>query len=289
MGVGTDDEDNSRVIEGPDRTADPPRYFGETEQDGVSGKTTSELQTPTDYTGIYDTWDDDPDLDLDNADEDNDHGTGQDAPWYFGENDEYPVLKIDVDRDGDVDQDDYDDQQPGPANQRPTVSISIPVTQPVDGGTRVTPTVTADDPDGSIASYAWSATGGTFANDNVATRNATWIAPDEQATEQTYTLTLRVTDDGGKSDSATVDIRVIKANVLPTVSIQVVTQPVAGGAKSPSKRRPTDPDGTIASYDWNAPKLQSALARLWMTGPGCCHLDRRRPSRRTRRTYRLTG
>ena len=146
VGAGTDDENNTRVLEGPDRTADPPRYFGETEQDGVSGKTTSELQTPTDYTGIYDTWDDDPDLDLDNADGDNDHATGtKEAPWYFGENDEYPVLKIDVDRDGDVDQDDYDDQQPGPANQRPTVSISIPlsVTQPVDGGTRVTPTVTA--------------------------------------------------------------------------------------------------------------------------------------------------
>ena len=60
MGVGTDDEDNTRVLEGPDRTADPPRYFGETEQDGVSGKTTSELQTPMAYTGIYDTWDDEP-------------------------------------------------------------------------------------------------------------------------------------------------------------------------------------------------------------------------------------
>ena len=251
VGVGTDDEDNSRVIEGPDRTADPPRYFGETEQDGVGGKTTSELQTPTDYTGIYDTWDNDPDLDLDNADGDNDHATGKDAPWYFGENDEYPVLKIDVDRDGDVDQDDYDDQQPGPPNQRPTVSIGIPVTQPVDGGTRVTPTVTASDPDGSISSYAWSATGGTFAN--AATRNATWTAPAEQPTEQTYRLTLRVTDDGGATASATVDIRVRAANMLPTVSIQPVTQEVAGGANVTFNATADDTDGTIASYDWNAP------------------------------------
>ena len=171
VGAGTDDENNNRVID-PRNYQVSPIQFGETEQDGVSGKTTSELQTPTDYTGIYEAWDDDPDLDLDNADGDNDHATGKDAPWYFGENDEYPVLKIDVDRDGDVDQDDYDDQQPGPPNQRPTVSIGIPVTQPVDGGTRVTPTVTASDPDGSISSYAWSATGGTFAN--AATRNATW-------------------------------------------------------------------------------------------------------------------
>ena len=252
VGVGTDDENNSRVIEGPDRTADPPRYFGETEQDGVSGKTTSELQTPTGYTGIYAEWDEDPDLDLDNADGDNDHATGtKEAPWYFGENDEYPVLKIDVDRDGDVDQHDYDDQQPGPPNQRPTVSIGIPVTQPVDGGTRVTPTVTASDPDGSISSYAWSATGGTFAN--AATRNATWTAPAEQPTEQTYRLTLRVTDDGGATASATVDIRVRAANMLPTVSIQPVTQEVAGGANVTFNATATDDDGTIASYDWNAP------------------------------------
>ena len=75
VGVGTDDENNNRVIDPQDLNARP-IVFGETEQDGVSGKTTSELQTPTDYTGIYATWDDDPDLDLDNADGDNDHDDG---------------------------------------------------------------------------------------------------------------------------------------------------------------------------------------------------------------------
>ena len=42
------------------------------------GKTTSELQTPTGYTGIYSAWDD----------------TDGDA-WDFGTNTEYPVLKVD--------------------------------------------------------------------------------------------------------------------------------------------------------------------------------------------------
>ena len=63
-GVGTDDENNNRVID-PRNLEVRPIQFGETEQDGVGGKTTSELQTPTDYTGIYETWDDSPDLDLD--------------------------------------------------------------------------------------------------------------------------------------------------------------------------------------------------------------------------------
>ena len=115
----------------------------------------------------------------------------------------------------------------------------------------MTPTVTANDPDGSISSYEWTATGGTFAN--AATRNATWTAPAEEATEQTYTLTLKVTDNGGKSNSASVDIRVIKTNVLPTVSIQEVTQEVAGGATVTFDATADDTDGTIESYEWDAP------------------------------------
>ena len=91
------------------------------------------------------------------------------------------------------------------------------------------------------------------ANNNVATRNATWIAPEEEPTEQTYRLTLRVTDDGGATASATVDIRVRAANMLPTVSIQPVTQEVAGGANVTFNATADDTDGTIASYDWNAP------------------------------------
>ena len=46
------------------------------------GKTTTELLTPTDYTGIYVEWDDDTDY------------------WNFGTNGQYPVLKIDVNGNG---------------------------------------------------------------------------------------------------------------------------------------------------------------------------------------------
>ena len=63
---------------------------------GGGGKTTSELQTPTDYTdfgaqtaGLYSAWD----LDLDNTDGDGDPHTGGDDPWDFGTKGQYPVLK----------------------------------------------------------------------------------------------------------------------------------------------------------------------------------------------------
>ena len=57
---------------------------GQTSSGGGTGKTTTELQAPTDYTGIYATWDDD---DID--------GDGEiDSPWVFGSASEYPILSF---------------------------------------------------------------------------------------------------------------------------------------------------------------------------------------------------
>ena len=62
---------------------------GRLHSDGGLGKTTSELQSSTEYTGIYAGWD----LDLDNADRDRDLSTGGDDPWDFGTSSQYPALK----------------------------------------------------------------------------------------------------------------------------------------------------------------------------------------------------
>ena len=58
--------------------------------EGVEGKTTAELQSPTGYTGIYDDWN----TDLDNADVDGIRGTGTDDYWRFGAIRQYPALKV---------------------------------------------------------------------------------------------------------------------------------------------------------------------------------------------------
>ena len=52
------------------------------------GRTSDELGSPRDYTGIYADWD----LDLDNADEDDDLSTGGDDPWDFGTAKQYPAI-----------------------------------------------------------------------------------------------------------------------------------------------------------------------------------------------------
>ncbi len=47
---------------------------------GATGRTTAQLQMPTDYTGIYANWN----VDVDNADTDDNVTTGGDNPWHFG-------------------------------------------------------------------------------------------------------------------------------------------------------------------------------------------------------------
>ena len=55
---------------------------------GAVAQSASNLQTPTGYTGIYGSWNVDVDGDTDTGDDD-----GNDDPWSFGANDEYPALK----------------------------------------------------------------------------------------------------------------------------------------------------------------------------------------------------
>ena len=103
VGVGSDDADNSGVIEGT-----------ETETPGATGKTTRELKTPTDYADadpdtedIYADWNLNVDDDLNTGDP----TTGGDDPWDFGTASQYPVLQVDFTGDGKIDADDIDPQR----------------------------------------------------------------------------------------------------------------------------------------------------------------------------------
>ena len=68
---------------------------------GGAGATTSALQTPTGYTGIYADWN----VDIDGA-------AGGDDPWDFGTTSEYPVLQVDFDGDGTASWQEFGDQRP---------------------------------------------------------------------------------------------------------------------------------------------------------------------------------
>ena len=93
-------EDGATVIDSlwDTRSSDRRIGVGEGDSDGVSRKTTWELQSPTDYTGIYESWK----VDLDNADGDFDPATGGDDVWDFGTSRQYPVLRADANDDGEA-------------------------------------------------------------------------------------------------------------------------------------------------------------------------------------------
>ena len=69
--------------------------------EGSGGKTTSELQNPTDYSGIFADWN----VDVDNGSRigmENSRRGGDsepDNPWVFGTDSQYPALRVDFNRD----------------------------------------------------------------------------------------------------------------------------------------------------------------------------------------------
>ena len=81
VGVGEDDANDNGVIDGTERL-----------RLGVGGKPTAELQTPTDYTGIYEAWNVELGDPIFNDGE-------LDDPWDFGTTTQYPVLSLDLNDD----------------------------------------------------------------------------------------------------------------------------------------------------------------------------------------------
>ena len=71
--------------------------FAVPRQTAPEGKTTAELQAPTDYTGIYAAWRTDADF------------------WDFGASNQYPALKADIDGDGVATWQEFGDQNRSPA------------------------------------------------------------------------------------------------------------------------------------------------------------------------------
>jgi len=99
-----------------------------------------------------------------------------------------------------------------PSNQAPTATITSPTGNvTIAAGGTVSFAGTGSDPDGSIASYAWSFPGGTPSSSTSATPGTVTYA-----SAGTYTASLTVTDNGGASSSpATRTVTVTGSGTLP--------------------------------------------------------------------------
>ncbi|MBS1598792.1 MAG: tandem-95 repeat protein [Bacteroidetes bacterium] len=133
--------------------------------------------------------------------------------------------------------------QPPVANAGTNQTITLPTSSASLNGTG------SSDPDGTIASYAWSQVSGpgsTITNASAASTVVTGL------TAGTYVFKLTVTDNSGATASANVTITVNPAvNVPPTANAgadQTITLPTSSVNVDGSAS--TDADGTIVSYSW---------------------------------------
>ncbi len=154
VGVGSDDLDFNGTL-------DP----GETATSGVTGKTTTEMRSPTGYAGIYSGW---------NISTDDDSTT--DDPWDFGADYNYPVLSVDFDGDSETAANWRDfglQREPGPVGE-------LAETLNDDGTIKVTWEAPTDLGSASTVTYQYrsSVDGGTSWDPN-------WTA----TTESSYTFT----------------------------------------------------------------------------------------------------
>ncbi len=147
-----------------------------------------------------------------------------------------------------------------------TVQINVSASQPPVADLQANPLVgdkpvvvtfnaTASmDPDGTVTDYEWDFDGDT--NFNEADNGEDTAQSDPTPPDVTYTAagvfdaTVRVTDNDGGKDTATVQINV--ANTPPNAVIQVGTsEGDAPFQTSFSAEASTDPGGTITDYEWD--------------------------------------
>jgi PKD repeat protein len=129
------------------------------------------------------------------------------------------------------------------ANRPPTASFTSSPPEPKTGD-QVTFTSTSSDPDDGISSYAWDLDGDNqFDDGSSATAQKTFSTPGS------HTVSLKVTDASGATDTVTQTIAI--ANREPTAAFTYSpTSPKTGEPVSFTSTS-TDSDGSIVGYAWD--------------------------------------
>jgi PKD repeat protein/uncharacterized protein YgiM (DUF1202 family) len=156
------------------------------------------------------------------------------------------TVKLTVTDDGDLTDSVTHDvaiQAPAPSNQAPTAAFSGPATGLV-GEQLSFDASGSNDPDGSIAAYAWDFGDGASAQGVQATHVYTAAG--------SYTVRLTVTDDGDLTDSVTHGVTVqAPPNQAPTAAFSGPATGLVGEQLSFDASGSSDPDGNIATYAWD--------------------------------------
>ena len=129
-------------------------------------------------------------------------------------------------------------------NERPTASFTFSQSSPV-AGERVTFTSTSRDEDGSIASQAWDLDNdGSYDDGTATTASRTFDSV------RSYTVRLRVVDDGGRSRNTTRTVTVAPNNP-PTAAFSASPLSPEAGQAVQFTSTSADPDGRPLLHEWD--------------------------------------
>ena len=223
---------------------------GQSTSAGGTGKTTSELQMPAGYSGIYADWN----VDVDGQ-------SGNDDPWDFGTASQYPVLKVDVDGNGDATWEELGDQR---LNLPPAFPEGATTTRTVDentaAGVDIGTPVTATDADSDTLTYTLGGTDAVSFDLDTATGQLQTLAALDYEAKPTYEVTIEVSDSNGGSASITVTISVgdlvdtppapanLAAGTATATSVPLSWDAVTGAAKYRVEYRATDTDTETVTW-----------------------------------------
>ena len=207
IGVGSDDADANGSIDG-----------SETATSGVTGQTTSALQMPTDYAGIYANWN------IDSGD-----------PWDFGGSTDDPELRA-------------------PPNDPPAFSstaVDLTVAEDAALGSNVGAAVTATDSDGDTLTYKLGGAGGAAFDVDGATGQLQVRAALDHETNGSYTVSVQASD--GKSVAfKSVTVTVTGVDEPPALSGDDAPAVADNGAGFVSTYTLTDPEGdAVGAITWS--------------------------------------
>jgi PKD repeat protein len=128
---------------------------------------------------------------------------------------------------------------PAPANVPPTAAFASTVT----GQSVAFDASTSTDTDGSVASYAWD-----FGDGSTQVASASATASHVYATPGNYTVTLTVVDNVGANATVSHQVTAVHVNQPPTA---IFTSAANNLDATFDAGASSDPDGTIASFQWN--------------------------------------
>lgn len=110
----------------------------------------------------------------------------------------------------------------------------------------------SSDPNGAIVTYLWEQTGGTAVGFRSSAIQISFTAPQPAGTSEALTFLLTVTDDSGNtsSDTVTVTVYAVWANLPPSAQAGADQTVSEGNTVTLDGTGSTDPDGSIVSYLW---------------------------------------